>query len=51
MCNHDYKNFNTLFIYCRDCKNTEAYYDKVHDEIFCKHCGKIIRMQVTWLNF
>ena len=50
MCNHDYKNFKTIQIYCRDCKTKEAYYDEFHGEVFCKKCGKILRMNGTWLQ-
>ncbi|MBR0369502.1 MAG: hypothetical protein IJH63_02115 [Methanobrevibacter sp.] len=52
MCNHDkYKNFKSMEIYCRECKEHDALYDHVHDEVFCRHCGKVLRMNYFWLNF
>ena len=46
-----YKNYKTLEIFCKGCKNHDALYDEFHDEVFCKHCGKVLRRNYLWLNF
>ena len=50
MCNHDEsKTFISVQIFCTDCKNHDAWYDPFHDEVYCQHCGKVLRMNFNWL--